>query len=268
MSDHAEDVQQPDEPVAESSPAEQVDQGAAEGTATPSDSPPENEPPRESGAQKRIRELTWHRRQAEARVQELEQELARRPEAAPQPSQPAQGNAPPVESDFDSREEYQQALDTFTTSRVQTMLAEREQQAERQSREAEARQRQDAFRDACGQYAADNPSFLEDIEGAKMEAKPHLLEYMVSSEAGPQLLHYLAKNPDHASRIEAMPNVAAIRELALVESTIGQAQGKRLSDAPPPMSDVSDGPTVDPDDLSDNLSVEEWMERRRRKLAR
>lgn len=258
MSDHAEDVQEPVEPVEESSTSEQLGQDAPQGDAPPSDSSTENGKP-ESGAEKRIRELTWHRREAERRAQEAEQRLRELESRSKQPEQPQGDLRVPIESDYDDPEQYRKDLDAYTREVYRREAEAVQRQARERETEAQREQRIADLRDRVGKYAAENPDFVEATQNASMAPLPHLIDYMADSDKAPELLHYLAKNPDHASRIEALSPVAAARELARVEYELEQTQAKRLSDAPPPMGDVDDGPTATPTEVTDKQSVSEFL---------
>lgn len=268
MSDHAQDVNEPVEPVEESSTSAQLEQGAEQGAATPSDSPPEQEA-RESGAQKRIRELTWKQREAERRAEAAEQRLRDIESQKPAEESPSDIKIP-VESEYDDPEQYRKDLDTYTRSIHRQEEDRRERTRTAQQSELERQQRLSAYQDKCAAYAADHPEFVEDVTAASKAGvlgdSPHVLEYMTESEVPAEMTHYLAKNPDHAARIEAMSPTAAARELAKVELSISQAQPKKLSDAPPPMTDIDDGGTTDPSAFTGKESVDEWMEKRRAQL--
>lgn len=268
MSDHAETVKEPDSPAVESAPTETLEVGASEGEAAPSSDSP-SETSEDSSAvealKRRLSQKTYLQREAERERDALRAQL----EAQQQPKQPEpQGDLRiPVESDYADPDEYRRDMEAYTDRKVQATLSARD--AERAASEAQAAKQRSiaAYREKCAAYAGETPEFVDDVRDSRVPVTEAVMDYLVESDRPAELTHYLAKNPEHAARIEGMGPVAAARELARVELALGDAQGKKLSDAPPPMSDVEDGPTADPDDLSDTLSVEEWMRRRNRRIA-
>jgi len=266
VSDHALDVNEPVDPVEAPSAPETIEQDVAGEAA---EAPSESSPEQESRAQKRIRELTFKQREAERRAAAAEAKAAELEKSQSQPPPEPEGLQAPVESDYEDPAEYRQALDAYTDKKLEARLAARES-AQNADRQAQAqRKRIQSYMDQCAEYAANNPEFGEDVAAAQeaglLADSPHVVDYMTESDRAAELTHYLAKNPEHAQRIEQMSPVAAARELAKVELALGEP--KTISKAPSPMSDVEDGQNLNPNELEDGLSVDEWMARRRRSLA-
>ena len=261
MSDHAPAVNEPVDPAEVSATSEAVEQDERQGAATPSESSPEKESDKESGAQKRIRELVWRQREAERRAEEAERRL-RELESQKPAGQPKSELVIPVESDYDDADEYRRALDTYTRSVLSEEAERRERQRTQQETESQRQARLKAHQDRCANYASEHADFIEDIKQATVPVTAPMQEYMLDSDRSAELTHYLAKNPDHAFRIADMSPIAAARELAKVELALEQAQPKKLSDAPPPMSDVEDGPTKAPTEIRDGMTAEEFVRAR------
>lgn len=91
-------------------------------------------------------------------------------------------------------------------------------------------------------------------------------------EEGPQVLYYLAKNPDVAMDMyEASPAVVGMRMQKIASEL--NAKPKTVSDAPPPQpkklgSGEPGGKVATTDPKSDELSDDEWFRREEARLAK
>ena len=269
MSDHAEDVNKPVDQVANSSPAEQIESDAPVGDASSSDSSPETAK-EESGAEKRIRELTWKRREAEREAEEVRKraeeaerrlaELERRPEPA------KADNGPPLESDYDDPNQYRRDLEAWNDARWEArQRAEQERQA-KLTQEQQEQQRKQVLSEKLTRYATETEGFADDVEAAGIQPSPTLVDYLVDSEKAGEVLHYLAKNPEHAAKLEGLSPVASARELVRIEQTLEAASKPIASKAPEPISDIGDG-DAGSSGPSPNMTTDEWLAKRRAQVA-
>lgn len=134
--------------------------------------------------------------------------------------------------------------------------------------EAESRRQEQEFAQKERDFAATVADYREVGYDPDLKVSAVMADELKASEIGPEMLYYLGKNPDEASRISRMSERAAVRELVRLEGQLlsekSQAQKKTVSKAPPPPSKKvkgsEPGMRVSPTDpKSDNLSDEEWF---------
>lgn len=259
--------------------AEELAPGANE-----SDSPPEtqeaetpadhDEAPKPRGVQKRLDELTANWRAAERREEELRRVIAQlaqqqqppqpQPIAQPQPSV----NAKPVLEDFNSYEEFTEALtDWKATQTVQSVLQQRE------AAEAAARaQREQAERAQTWQQRASEAStkfadFHSVALNPDLPVSPAMADVIQSVENGPDVLYHLGKNPAEAARIAALPPTQAAFALGSLAASLKTPARQTPKPVPQPINPLAGGnaaPTTDPD----QMEVGDWVAWRRAQLNR
>jgi len=272
VSDHAEDVNKPVDQVADSSPAEEIETDAPSGDASPSDSSPETAEDKPSGAEKRIRELNWKYREAERerdRIRQEAEEAKRRLaelENRASPTTTQAGDDPPLESDYDDPAQYRQDMKAWQSRQLESWERKRQQESEAAAQAQREEERKSLLSQKLTAYASETESFAEDIERAKIQPTPALVEYLVESERAGELLHYLAKNPEHADKLSGMSPVASARELVRIEQTLEAAKTPTSSSAPEPISDLGDG-DAGGDGPRPGMSTDDWVAARRAQLA-
>jgi hypothetical protein len=69
-------------------------------------------------------------------------------------------------------------------------------------------------------------------------ASPEFLEAVTAMDAGHKVLHHLGQNPEVAERLLSLPPLRMALELARLESTVGQAKPKPVSNAPAPINPI------------------------------
>lgn len=222
-------------PGGEAQEQEQQQESAQADVADP------NRKPR--GVQARIDEITRGRYEAE-REAAYWRGIATGKGQDPSQQQPAQPAAKPTPDKFADYAEYIEALtDWKTDQKVSQALAAREAQEQeaRQRAEAEARattwaERQQAVRAAL-------PDYDEVLSAAAdIPVTAHVREVLLDSEQGPRIAYHLAQHPDEAARINALPPLAAARELGRLEAALTTAPKppapRTVSNAPPPITPV------------------------------
>jgi len=247
-----------------------VEQPAPDANATPVVSPEpspgaddtSDKSAKPNGAQKRIDELTWHRRNLE-RDRDYWREIAlRQPEAkAPEPT------AVKKLADFDFDE------DKFAAY-VADVAAEKAAAkiAERQSKE----QRETSRKDNQSKFRASEAKLREEVEDYEDVAytapiHDHVAELVMAMDEGPRIAYYLGKNPETAARLSALPPLDAAKELGRIDARLAfereQAKAQRpVSRAPPPPPKIeATEPAVDKD--PGTMSDAEFAKWRRRQIA-
>lgn len=136
----------------------------------------------------------------------------------------------PTPDQFDDYGAYVEALtDWKAESKAKEVLDAREK-ATADKRTADERvssfqERQEAARKALPDYDAI-------VANSDVGVAQHLTELLLDSEQGPQLAYHLAKNPDLAERLNAMPERQAAREIGRLEVQLGQATSRTAEPSP------------------------------------
>jgi len=239
-----------DAPAAESvgdseSPEEDLEQ---EPEAKEDEAP--NPPKRKGGYQKRIDKLTREKHELAARVSELEARLAGNAPAgekasgtdtaAAKPDSSPEGKPKP--EDFETYEEFSEALTEWKLEQRerQKLEAERQREAERRRQEALAawQNRQEEARRA-------HPDYDEVLSDADDVPLPGAMQAAIlESERGPEIAYFLAKNRSEAKRIAGLASPIAIaREIGRIEASLASAPKPKpnLTRAPKPITPVKPG---------------------------
>ena len=114
-------------------------------------------------------------------------------------------------------------------------------------------------------------STVEDFDSVvydeSLKISPVMAAEIRVSELGPELAYHLGKNPDVASRISALSERAAVREMVKLETKLQTAKdtkGKEVSDAPPPppkkVKSGDPGTEKDPAKMTDT-EFRKWREK-------
>lgn len=212
------------------------------------------------GVQKRLDELTRNWREEQRRSQWLEQQL----ELAQKQSQPEPTPAPqgkPQLDQFDSYEEYTEAL---TDWKVDQKL---QSQTELQQQEQQQRTRQDKEL-AFNRKAAEFSELHEDFDTVvrSIPLSDSTFQAALNSEKSAEILYHLGQNYELAEKIDRMDNVSAAMELGRIEAALVQAD-RSQTNAPDPLDPIDGGtggaPSADPD----KMSMSEWKAWREKQLA-
>ena len=201
--------------------------------------------------EKRFSELT---KQREAARQEAERERQARidlenrlkeleAKANPQLAEPSDPDPKPDPSQFNDAIEYAEALAEWTADKK---LRERDQ-AEMARKAAEEQARKQAeFQKRVESAKAELPDYEETIASAgDIPVSAPVGEAIVESDYGPQILYYLADNPDYARGLANKSLTAQLREIGKLEARFKKAEPKqesrkepvaKKSNAPAPIS--------------------------------
>jgi hypothetical protein len=253
-------------PDANAAPAASADPSpAAVDTSDKSDAP------KKDGSQKRIDELTWHRRNAERRNRALESEVAELRSLLQQkpPQEQARPTAPKKLADFNYDEEaYQAHLEEVVAekaaAKAEAKLRERQ---DRDSRERSHKENHTKFREREAKVRAE----LEDYEDFAYSAPiDEITDLIVAMDEGPRIAYYLGKNPETAARINSLPPHLAAVELGRLDQRLAfereQAKAKPVSKAPPPPPKIdATEPAVDKD--PSQMTDSEFAKWRKRQIA-
>lgn len=231
--------------------------------------------------QPRIDELTREREDArrEAAYWKARADVASAPPPEPPPKKPEA-------KDFDSYDEYVEALTDFKAKAIVTeQLTEREKKAEASTAETK---RQTTWGERIAAAKASIPDFDATLRGSTTVVHQHVTDELMESERGAELLLYLAKHPEVAEKLNAMKPTSAARELGRIEATlptvaaeppsietevpdkekpteIPPASAARTTTAPPPVKPPGSGRSTTPK-LAD-LPMDDYVETRKKQGA-
>lgn len=211
------------------------------------------------GVQKRIDELTRARREAEREVKYWRG-------VATQTAQVDDGDEPSSDQFADNDGN----LDTRAYAKAVAQWAAKQAVAETQRQQAStsaetARQAVWLAREA--EAKATIADYDAVVPTSTVPVKPHVVDALMDSEAGPALVYHLAKNPAVAERLNGMSPLRAAIELGRLETTLTAPAVKAPSNAPAPISPLNAQPSGRNVDLS-KVSMDDYVAERRRQGAR
>lgn len=221
--------------------------------------------------QGRIDKLTQSFRDSERSADALREQnadLQKQLQEAPKPQEPTKTLA-----DFDYNEDsYRQYLFDEATSRATAAAEDVARGFQAQAHETSVAEkfasREKAFKESVADY--ETTAYADDLK----ISQPMSVE-IKESDLGPDMVYYLGKHPEEASRISKQTQREVVRSMAILESTIRTEKGKTsktVSDAPPPAGKVrGKSAAITPattDPRSDKMSDEAWFKAEDKRQAK
>lgn len=216
-------------------------EAGAEGTEQPGK--------KKGGVQKRIDKLTKRNSKLS---QELEltkkllleksgEQTQTRTEATTETTTEVDNSKRPIRANFESFEEYTEALADW---KVDQKFALKEDNDKKLSATAQAKADADKLKadhlSRFEKYGKENPEFLEDMEDIKSAKISLNVQFAImDSEAGPQLMHELAKNPEVLEKLNAMEPAKALREIGRMEAKYGSSSSEKVESKAPAAEKVA-----------------------------
>lgn len=245
----------PTDPVEGEVEAEEVSATSEDATE---EAPKVEDKPRKNrrSFEKRIDQLT-----AQLRAKERELEEHRKPSQEPAKS--------PRREDFDDYESFIEAkAEHKAIEAAEKRLADADAKARERDARAQEENQQRSFVEARESILEKGAEAYADFEAVTtnedLSITPVMADALLSSEKGHELWYHLGKNPELADRIADMPPVQQLMELGRIEATLS---GRKPSAAPRPTTTLnSRGSSANA--LSDKLSTDEWMKRRREEVRK
>jgi len=254
------------EPIAdtEAVTAPQVEEATAApetGDAEAGDEGEGNEQPRDEkgkfkggdGVQKRIDELTRARREAERQVEYWRGVATQTAQEAPAEK--------PARDHYADPDDYVEALAEW---KAEQAVAKVQQQ---QANQAANNARQSAWQAREAEAVVGLPDYAAVVSGNTTPVMPHVVDALLDSDHGPQLVYHIAKNPDVAARLNAMSATRAAIELGKLETTLMAPAVKQPSNAPAPITPINTQSSGRSVDLT-RVSMDDYVAERRRQGAR
>lgn len=229
------------EPVVEEEKQSEPEQAEKEATGTEERKP-------NPKLERRFSEITKQREQAreearkerearealEARLKELETKANPVPESRPDE------DAEPMPSQFEDAFDYAKALADWSTKKA---LRERDKQEADRRRAEEEAQKHKGWADRIAKAKAELPDFDDMVASSDVVVSNEVREAIIESDVGPQVLYYLAENPDFADKLAKMSSLKALREIGKLEARLEKSEPKQevntvaaKSNAPAPIS--------------------------------
>lgn len=220
----------------------------------------------EDGARKRINKLVWQREEAK-READYWRSQAQRPAPAAEQPKPANNGRPDVnDPKWKNYEEYTEALAEWTADRKieARITADREtsQQRNKQQRLSDALS---SFNEKAEKARDKYPDYDELFDSAIISEA--MSEPILTSDNGPEIAVFLAKNPDIARKLYRLSPVDAAREIGKIEAKLDDAPETTTSNTPPPIKPVRPKGEVSTL-LSDKMDVKTWMKMRNKQVGR
>lgn len=251
--------------------------GAAEPEAEPAqpdpDAPGDETPeePKPSGVDKRISKLVWEREQANRRAEEATRRaayyegLAQGGRGAPQGT-PEAKDGPPKQEQFETYDEYLRAL---TRHEIRTEMA---QERQKLTGELEARELRGNFESRAQAMREKHPDFDEVVFDESLPISVPMRDALMNMEDGAKLAYHFGHNREEAARISRLSPYHQMLELGRVSARIAAppppAPKPQISAAPAPITPVKAAAKAVEGSLRDDVSVNEWMNRRNKQLGK
>lgn len=220
---------------------------------------PKEEAPRKPrrSVERRIDQLTAQLRQKERELEETRTKSTPEPEKAPR------------REDFDDYESFIEAkAEHKAIQAAEKRLAEADSKAKEREARAQEENQQRSFVEAREHILEKGAEAYDDFEAVTtnddLSITPVMADALLSSEKGHELWYHLGKHPELADRIADMHPVQQLMELGRLEATLS---GRKPSAAPKPTTTLNPrGSSANA--LSDKLSVDDWMKRRREEVRK
>ena len=247
----------PEAPAKEAAPVETPleDSTPSEGTQ-----PEEDKPKKKGGFQRRIDELTRQKYDEQQRAQVLQAELDQVRRQSVQASHESQR---PALEQYNSEEEYEQAMGQWVQSGYQRQVDEAQQayshQQQQQAQMSQAQAVQEKIAKATEKY----PDFQERITDPSIPKLSQInltaYEAVLESDNMADVAMYLCQNPAEIYAFSQMTPIQAVKAVARMEAKVTSTP--TVAKPPPaPPSDIGGKSEAKSLGLYDpNLTTDEWM---------
>ena len=196
----------PVEPAADKG---QSEPGLAEDEATGTEEKKQN-----PKLEKRFSELTRQRKEAEAKVKELEERLAAKEsirESQPEP----ENNQKPSPDSYKDAFEYAEALAQWSAEQA---LAKREQEIKQKEVEAKRATVIQTWQEKLDATKAEIPDYEVMVASSDVKVNDTVRDAIVESDVGPRILYELASNDDLAEKLSSMNTASALKLIGKLEA--------------------------------------------------
>jgi len=216
------------------------------------------------GVQKRIDRLTQEKYRLRAELDVLRQQQQPQTQQRQEPAQ--QSQAPKLEQ-YESIEEYLDALaEHKAAQKADKVFKEREASERQQRQQTEQAKLHEGFTKQTEQARQAYDDFDDVVDNPDLPISQAMAEAIMRSQNGADVAYYLGKNPEEAHRLASLDPFSAAVEIGRIAATVVRPQPRKASNAPPPIQPVGTraAPVKDPE----KMSTEEWMKWRNDQLRK
>lgn len=208
----------------------------------------ENDEQETNNVEKRINKLTAEKYAEKRKAEALEARLKELENGSTNQAATAPEGKPTLEQfDYDDAAFQEALIDwRFQENFKATQTAAQKAQAEQIANERDAR-----FDQAEVKYATDHPEYIQDINNLP-RFQPDTLNVLRTQDNGPELVHYLGKNPEIADQIAKLDPYNAAVKIGVISAKLS-ANGtttNKPSAAPDPIDSIKTGGSG----INDNMS--------------
>ena len=172
-----------------------------------------------ASVQKRIDELTRLRRSAERDSSFKDKKIAALEEEIQKLKETSSAAAKPVKEDFESEDEYIEAL---TDWKIDQKLNKQPQSEKKDDKvREEVNTRWDAIDEMFDAGGEKHEDFKELVMNPTLQLTEAMVDLVIESENAEEVMYYLAKNADLSAKIAVMPLVKAAKEIGKIEKEVG-----------------------------------------------
>ena len=223
--------------------------------------------------EKRFAKLTYQREEAKRqweaekeRAEKLQQLLDKAiTKEEPPPERPV---GKPKAEDFDTDEDFFDALTDWKLEQREKAVQEKREQAKREEeqkkQEMTAQEREAEFRTNAIKMNQEGRGKYKDYEQVVFSLPSEVMtrqlaEAILDTDLSADIAYHLGKNPEEAGKIAQLSPTKQAIALGKIESRISN-QKKEVSNAPPPINPLKgkDSDTLDPDEILER-NPDEWI---------
>jgi len=163
--------------------------------------------------EKRFSELTKQRKEAEAKVKELEDRLAAR-ESFKEPQKEPESNRKPSPDDFKDAFEYAESLAEWSAEQA---LAKRDQEVKQKEVEAKRATVIKTWQQKLETTIAELPDYEEMVASSTVMVNDTVRDAILESDVGPRILYELASDDEMAEKLSTMTTASALKLIGRLE---------------------------------------------------
>ena len=164
--------------------------------------------------EKRFSELTRQRKEAEAKVKELEERLAAK-ESVREPIQAPESNRKPTPDDFKDAFEYAEALADWSAEQA---LARREQEVKQKEVEAKRETVIQTWQQKLEATKAELPDYEVMVASSDVKVNDTVRDAILESDVGPRILYELASDDELAEKLTGLTTAGALKLIGKLEA--------------------------------------------------
>ena len=164
--------------------------------------------------EKRFSELTRQRKEAEAKVKELEERLAAR-ESIREPQPALESNQKPSPDSYKDAFEYAEALAQWSAEQA---LAKREQEVKQKEFEVQKQKVIQTWQQKLEATIAELPDYEDMVASSNVKVNDTVRDAIIESNVGPRILYELASDDEIAEKLSTMSTASALKLIGKLEA--------------------------------------------------